>query len=147
MMSMRIGKIATSKVGVRLGAYRCTHGVLQTCFASKYRATRSHFNFGIFFKGKIMNKLLTALIAGLFAVSVNAFAADAAKPAETAAPVAKAATAKEAPAAEAATAKEKPAAPAKKSSKKSSKKTEKKADETKSENAATPATPAAPAKK
>ena len=47
-----------------------------------------------------MNKLLTALFAGLFAISISAFAADAAKPADAA------------PAADAA--KEKPAAPAKK---------------------------------
>jgi len=43
-----------------------------------------------------MNKLLTALFAGLFAASVSAgaFAADAAKPADTAAPAAVDATAK-----------------------------------------------------
>jgi hypothetical protein len=37
-----------------------------------------------FDKGKTMNKLLAALIAGLFAVSVNAFAADAAPKADAA---------------------------------------------------------------
>ncbi len=62
-----------------------------------------------------MNKFIAALIAGLFAVSVNAIAADApkadAKPAaETAAPAADAAKA------------EKPAAPAKKAHKKGHKK-------------------------
>ncbi|MCX7627127.1 MAG: hypothetical protein N2Z69_01750 [Methylophilaceae bacterium] len=67
-----------------------------------------------------MNKLIAALIAGLFAVSVNAFAADAAK--TDAKPAAEAA----APATDAAKS-EKPAAPAKKASK-AKKAEEKKAD-------------------
>ena len=59
-----------------------------------------------------MNKIIAALIAGLFAVSVNAFAADAAPKAD-----AKPATEAAAPAADAT--KEKPAAvPAKKAHKK-----------------------------
>lgn len=68
-----------------------------------------------------MNKIIAALIAGLFAVSVNVFAADMpkadAKPAEAAAPAADAAKA------------EKPAAPAKKAHKHDKKMMEKKAEE------------------
>jgi hypothetical protein len=70
----------------------------------------------ILFKEITMNKFIAALIAGLFAVSVNAIAADAPKAAD-AKPAAEAA----APAADAAKA-EKPAAPAKKAHKKSHKK-------------------------
>jgi hypothetical protein len=46
------------------------------------------FNVILFLKEKSMSKLIAALIAGLFAVSVNAFAADA-KPAAETAPAAK----------------------------------------------------------
>lgn len=67
-----------------------------------------------------MNKLIAALIAGLFAVSINAFAADAAPAADTK-PAAEAA----APAADAA--KEKSATPVKKAHKKHMKKASRRA--------------------
>lgn len=70
----------------------------------------------------MMNKLIAALIAGLFAVSINAFAADAAPAADTK-PAAEAAAA--APAADAA--KEKSATPIKKAHKKHMKKASRRA--------------------
>jgi len=51
----------------------------------------------IYLKDKAMNKLFAVLLAGLFAVSVNAFAADSAKPADGAKPAAEAPKAKAAP--------------------------------------------------
>jgi hypothetical protein len=67
-------------------------------------------------KGFEMNKIVAALVAGLFAVSVNAFAADAAPKTEApAAPHADATKLGQAPA-------EKPAAPAAKHTKKHAKK-------------------------
>jgi hypothetical protein len=67
-------------------------------------------------KGNEMNKIISALVAGLFAVSVNAFAADAAPKADVPpAPHADATKLGQAPA-------EKPAAPAPKHTKKHAKK-------------------------
>ena len=81
-------------------------------------------------KGIKMNKIIAALIAGLFAVSVNATAADTPKA------DAKPATEAAAPAADAAKT-EKPAAPAsKKAHKKAPKKTHKKAEAAKPADAA-----------
>ena len=88
------------------------------------RNLKSHF-----MKGIKMNKFIAALIAGLFAISVNASAAD--TPKADAKPAAEAAAPAAAPAAKA----EKPAAPAKKA-KKHVKKAEKKAEEVKPADAA-----------
>lgn len=90
--------------------------------ANGLRLLKSHF-----MKGIKMNKLIAALIAGLFAVSMNAFAADAAPKAD-----AKPAVEAAAPAADAAKA-EKPAAP---TAKKAHKKGHKKAAEAKPAEAA-----------
>jgi nucleoid-associated protein YgaU len=84
-----------------------------------------------FMEGNEMNKIIAALIAGLFAVSINAFAADAAAPKAGTKPAAEVA----APAADAAT--EKPTTPAsKKAHKKAPKKAPKKAEEAKPADAA-----------
>jgi nucleoid-associated protein YgaU len=92
------------KIQESLGAYCGFYGTPQLGL----RCLKNQFS-----KGTEMNKIIAALIAGFFAVSINAFAADA--PKADAAPAAEAATA---PAAA-----EKPATPApKKAHKKSHKK-------------------------